>query len=129
MAKTSKRKLAIMKRYYRRHQQERKEAARKYQAANRDKVKARMTRWVRERRWAELGVTPEAYEAMLQVQNGHCAICPCTPEENGKMLAVDHDHVSGRVRGLLCRRCNLGLGNFRDMPGVLRAAATYLERG
>jgi hypothetical protein len=62
---------------------------------------------------------------MVVAQAGRCAVCggalsdpPC----------VDHDHVRGHVRALLCGGCNLGLGHFRDNPARLRAAAAYLDR-
>lgn len=70
------------------------------------------------------GLSREAYEAMVESQGGRCAICEITPEK----LAVDHDHKTGRIRGLLCRSCNLSIGHFRDSPKALMAAAIYLER-
>lgn len=75
------------------------------------------------------GITGEEYEAMLAAQNGCCAICESS-EWSGKDRAphVDHDHVTGKVRALLCGNCNNGLGNFGDDPARLRAAAEYLER-
>ena len=71
------------------------------------------------------GMTPADYEALLARQNGVCAICKTT--EPGRPLYVDHCHVRKKVRGLLCRSCNLGLGNFKDDPRLLRAATAYLE--
>jgi hypothetical protein len=53
-----------------------------------------------------------------------CVICG---ETQKMQLAIDHDHATGRVRGALCSRCNLGLGHFRDSPQLLRYAALYLE--
>lgn len=53
-----------------------------------------------------------------------CIICG---ESQKLQLAIDHDHKTGRVRGALCSRCNLGLGHFRDDPELLRLAALYLE--
>ena len=59
---------------------------------------------------------------MLEAQGGTCAICQSAPAEH-----VDHDHDTGAVRALLCFNCNGGLGQFRDDPAVLRAAADYVE--
>lgn len=75
------------------------------------------------------GLTPERYVEMLEEQGGVCAICG-TDEWPGKdnRPHVDHDHSTGRVRGILCSHCNHGLGKFRDDPKRLRAAAEYLER-
>jgi hypothetical protein len=79
----------------------------------------------------QFGLTDEQYAAMLEEQDGRCAICrrPEIIERNGRRvnLAVDHDHATGRVRGLLCSRCNNGVGRFDDDPDRLRAAAEYIE--
>lgn len=72
------------------------------------------------------------YDAMLQAQNGVCRICK-RPERvksrNGSImrLAIDHCHVTGAVRGLLCNGCNTALGKANDDPHLLRAMADYLE--
>ena len=71
------------------------------------------------------------YDAMLAKQGGLCAICrkPETSTLRGKLipLAVDHDHASGRVRGLLCGKCNKGIGLLGDSASGIRAALAYLE--
>ena len=93
----------------------------KWARANPDKIRARD----RAKGLRAFGLTPEAYDTLLARQNGHCAICPATP---GRIrLAVDHCHVTGRVRGLLCTNCNNGLGRFRDDPALLTRAAEYLQ--
>lgn len=73
------------------------------------------------------GLTLEQHDAMLAAQNGVCAIC-CRPEEHKKYtrLSVDHDHDTGKVRGLLCRRCNSMLANSGDDPALLIRGAQYL---
>jgi hypothetical protein len=77
------------------------------------------------------GLTPEAYFVLRMVQGNKCAICGKLPISTGnrQRLHVDHDHVTGRVRGLLCPDCNRGLGSFHDNPGFLTQAAAYLRRG
>jgi Recombination endonuclease VII len=65
----------------------------------------------------------EDYRDMLERQGKVCGICK-TP---GKPLCVDHCHATDKVRGLLCRDCNLGLGNYKDNPVFTRAATAYLE--
>lgn len=64
--------------------------------------------------------------AKLAAQNGLCAICGGPPGK--RSLNVDHDHVSGNVRDLLCATCNVGIGVMRDNPDLLRKAADYIER-
>lgn len=72
------------------------------------------------------GITWAEYDAMLSAQGGVCAIClEVCP--TGQRLCVDHDHETGAVRSLLCRRCNQGLGAFRDRPDLLDTAAAYLR--
>ena len=76
-------------------------------------------------------ITGEQFEALLASQGGGCAICGTTDwPGKGNAPHVDHDPAKGRtaVRGILCGNCNNGLGNFKDDPTRLRAAAAYLER-
>lgn len=76
---------------------------------------------------ANYGLTIEDYEARLASQGGGCAICGAKVCPTGRQMSVDHDHATGRVRGILCARCNHGLGQFRDNPDLLRAAINYLK--
>ena len=70
----------------------------------------------------------EKYNEIVKKQQGLCTICGSTPEKNrGKILHVDHDHKTKKVRGLLCYNCNHGLGNFRDNPVILQLAIKYLQ--
>lgn len=69
------------------------------------------------------GLTPAQYDEMLESQGGVCAICG---ETTARRLAVDHAHDTGAIRGLLCTRCNPGLGYFRDNPVLLDKAIHYL---
>lgn len=74
------------------------------------------------------GISPDAYQQMLDGQGGVCAICKTDePTAGKKSFCVDHDHKTGRVRGVLCTRCNTMIGNARDDIGVLTTAIAYLE--
>ena len=78
------------------------------------------------------GITIEDYNRMLNAQGGLCAICGLTEVAEGdkqrvKYLSVDHCHETDEVRGLLCRRCNSGLGFFSDDIKLLHKATNYLE--
>lgn len=72
------------------------------------------------------GLTPQSYEHLVKRQNGCCAICEKLNLDGN--LHVDHDHKSGKVRGLLCGDCNRGLGMFKDCPQLLYKAADYAIR-
>ena len=117
----------------------RREHRRLYYHANRDQELARMAEWRAKnldrhnaaRRRSVLrsksGLTPEGYDALATAQNGACAICGCRSDT--RALHVDHDHRTGKIRGLLCNNCNRCLGLLKDDVAVLRSAITYLERG
>lgn len=78
------------------------------------------------------GITEQTYWEMFEAQGGVCAICKQaeTRINRGTLahLAVDHDHNTGRVRGLLCATCNAGIGHFRDDTDLLQSAIVYLQR-
>lgn len=71
------------------------------------------------------GLTLEQYDEMMEFQSGVCAICG-EENESGQPLYVDHCHESGKVRGLLCRRCNTLIGCAEDSTAVLTEAIIYL---
>lgn len=107
-----------------------------YRDANRDKSKAYAARYYQDNKAKfddyakksnlkrKYGLSVDEYNAMVEEQQNRCAIC----QTEGVKLAVDHCHETGRVRGLLCRGCNSGIGQLGDdMPRVFRAY-DYLRR-
>jgi Recombination endonuclease VII len=82
----------------------------------------------RRNKWLErYGLSEADYNALFAEQDGKCAICGAGPSGKWNILNVDHDHVTGQVRGLLCHRCNTALGLFRDDPVILAPAVAYLR--
>lgn len=106
-------------------------AARQWFAENKERAKENRHRWNLANFY---GITPEQYLAMLDEQGGVCAICGHDePNEHGRTgtkfrLSVDHCHETGRVRGLLCQKCNRAIGLLNDNTDLLRKAIGYLER-
>jgi len=86
--------------------------------ASKDKVGGARTYHLQRR----YGVTAQEVEVLVAAQGGRCAICREAPAEH-----VDHDHETGRVRGVLCFNCNGGLGQFRDRLDVMASAIAYLQ--
>ena len=74
------------------------------------------------------GITHEVYLEMLAKQDGCCKICNITENEHGKRLHVDHNHTTGKIRGLLCSRCNTAIGHFKEDPDIIQKAIDYIER-
>ena len=110
-----------------------------YLRKNVNKVNSGMAGWrgrnpekVRGYRLRRHGISVEQYDEIHTTQNGLCAICkrPETRIYKGSLsrLAVDHCHVTGKNRGLLCWRCNSCIGRLEDSPDLLRAAADYIEK-
>jgi hypothetical protein len=114
---------------------------RKYGKANRKRLNAKSLAWhhsnkdrskdIKLRCYYRISI--DDYQKMLVEQHGVCAICHkpeiivCRGSEI-KALSVDHNHATGKIRGLLCDRCNRALGFMDDDPAKLIAAANYLEK-
>ena len=100
--------------------EQRNEYARKYRklpSSKKFRLDARLQR--------QYGIDIEARDLLLELQGGVCAICGTdTPTKHG--WCVDHDHITKRTRGILCSRCNHGLGNFKDSVVALQKAIHYL---
>jgi hypothetical protein len=102
------------------HPERIKRAHRKYNSSNPEKVAAAKRKY-------KYGLSPEGYDALMKQQGSACAICK-TPNWADYPPHVDHDHKSGRVRGILCRCCNVAIGLIKDNPKTARTLADYLER-
>ena len=96
----------------------------KYQTKNRerDPVKAREG-WLKNK----YNLTEQELEHIANTQGNQCAICSTPASELKRGLFIDHDHKTGKVRGLLCHSCNLGLGNFLDDTERLNSAIVYIQ--
>jgi hypothetical protein len=108
---------------------------RAYYHANKDKVHSypSYTReYKRQFTVKQYGLTHEQYLELHRSQNGLCAMChlaetAVNPSGEIRGLNIDHCHKTGRVRGLLCRNCNVALGLIKDNTELLKHAVTYLE--
>ena len=95
------------------------ERRRKYRKANPEKQRECRRKWQLKSKY---GLTEAEHEAMLEQQNGLCRICG-----KAEKLVVDHNHETGKVRGLLCPGCNKGIGFLGDTSEGVQKALTYLQ--
>lgn len=90
------------------------------------------SKYSRNHKYDRYGITNDQYNEMFLSQNGTCFICnqPETLKDKRgiRSLAVDHDHSNGKVRGLLCSKCNRGIGCFNDNPELMIKASQYIAR-
>src|SRR3990167_10076450 len=144
--------LEYSKKYYSEHREERLEYARKYRESHAEEMRAAHKEWyyknrdevlkqkramdkinrkkqsikARERKLKKIySITIEEYRNLLNEQGGVCLGCRKSP--NGKDLCVDHNHETGRIRGLLCSGCNLIIGHAEDNVMVLENLIEYLQ--
>jgi hypothetical protein len=94
---------------------------RKYEGTDKERVRAG---WLQR----EYGLSVEAFDAWLAAQGNRCRICKTSDPGGIGNWHVDHNHVTNRLRGILCHRCNRVLGFVKENPEILREAANYLER-
>lgn len=112
---------------------------REYNAKNRDSINAkRRDAWANDLPYrlkqfyivikSKYKLTEKEYNNLYIVNNGKCTICRVSENEAGaRGLVVDHCHVKGHIRGLLCGKCNTGLGQFKDDIALLEKAIKYLN--
>lgn len=129
--------LASLREYYLANREELLAAGSLYYAANRDQHYASTRAWARrnaerfgdfrrkERLMKKFGLTLVSFKERVAAQQGLCAICRQSPGK--RTLDVDHDHRTGQIRNLLCRRCNFVLGAVKENRWVLKRMVAYLE--
>ncbi len=109
----------------------------RYRQRNPEKVKISQKLWYDANKDKKRGntlkrkynLTLDDYEKMLQEQNGSCAICFVKAEEEiNKILVVDHNHLTGEVRALLCNKCNTAIGLLREDLEIMQRASEYLKK-
>ena len=109
--------------YIKNYRETHKEESKKY----RDEHKNEMKEYNLKRNY---GITKEHFEEIYNNQDGKCFICDISEKElkdkNSAGLAIDHDHKTGKIRGLLCHNCNKGLGLLKDDPNILKKGIDYL---
>lgn len=96
-------------------------SSKKASAWNKSNPEKRRVNSHRHKMKSQYGLTPEDVARMTEDQNGKCLIC-----EMERKLVVDHSHISGKVRGLLCRQCNSGIGQLQDSAAIMRRAIEYV---
>ena len=107
--------------YQEEHREERTEYNRKYREENKDILKNQHLQ-------RTYNITLEYYNKMFEEQNGLCLGCYQHQSDLKQSLVVDHDHITGKVRGLLCINCNKSLGQVKDNSEILRRLADYLDK-
>lgn len=130
------------KNYYRKNREHIKAKSAKWRINNPEKAAKAIKKWIaahptrrqeishRSRLKTKYKLTPEAYQKMLDIQFGACAICKqaeTNTSGNTKFLCVDHCHTTGKIRGLLCKSCNIAIGSVKESQERLLAAAAYLK--
>lgn len=128
---------SIARKRYQADPQKAKDAVKRWQQENPERLRAYRAEYrnrpERKRAMRDLyyrrthGISADEFDEMYEAQAGRCAICGTTPANQAQMH-VDHHHASGAIRELLCSSCNQALGQMKEDPRLLRAAADYLER-
>ena len=129
------RKLKRLKEWVADNPEKRAEQKKRHYLKNNDRIDQKTKDWYnnnKERYYGnsikrKYGVTLSEYNALRAKQNYRCAICGDHENDVGKKMYVDHNHDTGKIRKLLCTRCNVGIGMMRDNPEILENAAKYIR--
>lgn len=129
---------AYNKKYHSEHKEYNHVACKKWRESHKEEISKRKKLWYKKNKERvrayglkrDFNLTPEQYNELYTTQSGCCQICGIHQSDSDKRLAVDHNHNSKQVRGLLCQQCNTALGSFRvDDVGteLLIRAIEYIE--
>lgn len=116
--------LSYSKTYALKHRQERKQYQHDWYINNKEHATTVLRKNHLKRKY---NISVKQYEQLLASQKQCCAICRSVPLPSARRLAVDHHHSSKKIRGLLCAKCNIGLGYFNDSIQLLSSAIKYLQ--
>ena len=108
------------KEYFKQYRIKNKERIKKYRDSNKKKQKEYDLK-------KKYGITQEQYNELYNKQNGCCIVCKKPQSELKKILCIDHNHKTGKVRGLLCDNCNSGIGLLKEDINILTNAINYLK--
>lgn len=113
--------------FYQRNKKRLLAAQKVYNAKHVEEIQAYRRSYYRRKSY---GIDKSTFDKMLESQNNRCGICEIPFDLTDKKLAphVDHDHSTGKIRSLLCMKCNCGLGNFNENPLLMENAIAYLRR-
>jgi len=103
---------------YKLNPESRKASGKRWRIKNPSRLKERLYRY---------NLTTEAYQTLMLKQGNKCAICGIPQIELKHSLHIDHCHTTGKIRGLLCGRCNWAIGLLKDNINILKSAVKYLE--
>lgn len=109
-----------MNKYSSEHREQKREYAKTWYIKNKDRKKEYHIR-------KAFGIDISKYNIILKNQNNKCAICDIDNNNLNRSLVIDHCHKTGKIRGLLCGRCNLMLGNIKDNKNILKKMIKYLN--
>jgi hypothetical protein len=115
--------MAQTKEYHKQYRLDHKEETKQYYLDHKEEMKAYSKKY----HLALYGLTDAEYNAMFEAQEGRCLICGTRPSELKKPLFIDHNHGTGKVRGLLCNACNRGIGMLQDDIYLVAKALEYLQ--
>jgi len=113
-------------RYRIKHREKRLEYCREYRKNNPEKFKEYDKIGNQKKRQKLYGISPEQFDTLLENQGDRCIVCS-TNSPGKKGWCVDHCHETGRIRGILCGKCNMGIGLFDDSTEILKKVISYLE--
>jgi hypothetical protein len=108
-------------RHYHKHKERIDQKAKDWYNNNKDRYYANSLK-------RKYGISLEEYNSLREQQGHRCAICSEHEDQIGKKMFVDHNHATGEIRQLLCTRCNVGIGMFKDSAHLLNLAASYLTK-